>query len=153
MHFNNSKINKMLYLGTALALLTTFFVAGFHYGSLPEKIPIHFNVRGEADSHGAKSTLWIVPVLALFMCVGLAQLSRRLPKMKPNIDERELRITRSVLAILSLLLALSFSYITIRMVLVAITGSGGLGSWFLPVFCAIFVIGPLTSVLLYRKKK
>ena len=152
MHFTNSKINKILYLGAALVLLVTFLFAGFHYGSLPEKIPIHFNIRGEVDNYGAKSTLWIVPVLALFMCIGLAQLSRRFPKMKPNVEKRELRTARSVLAILSLLLALSFSYITIRMVLVAMAGSGGLGSWFLPVFCAIFVLGPLASVLLNGKK-
>lgn len=153
MRSNNPNINQILYLATTFFLLAAFLVTAVYYGSLPKIIPIHFNAQGVADGFGNKSTLWLIPALALLMCLGLYQLNRSLPKMKPNIEKKEYTIVTRVNSILSLLVALSFSYITIRTVFIAITGSGGLGSWFLPVFCISFIAGPLIPWILYKKKR
>ncbi|MDX1314766.1 MAG: DUF1648 domain-containing protein [Eudoraea sp.] len=151
MPLKNLNINQLLNLVAATALLMAFVVLGSYYGSLPKIIPIHFNAQGIADGFGNKSTLWVVPVLAFLMCLGLFQLNRSLPKIKPNIENKEYITLTRVNSILSLLVALSFSYITIRSVYIATTGSGGLGSWFLPVFCISFIVGPIIPLILHRK--
>ncbi len=152
MPFKNLNINQLLNLGAAIALLTAFVVLGLYYGSLPKIIPIHFNAQGLADGFGNKSTLWVVPVLALLICLGLIQLNRKLPKMKPNIHKKEYLLITRINSVLSMLVGLSFSYITIRSVFIATEGSGGLGSWFLPAFCISFIVGPLIPLILHKMK-
>ena len=152
MPFKIPNINQLLNLVAAIALLAAFLVLGLYYGSLPNIIPIHFNAQGIADGFGNKSTLWVVPVLALLLCLGLIQLNRNLPKMKRNIDKKEYILITRVNSVLSLLVGLSFSYITIRSVFIAIAGSGGLGSWFLPLFCISFIVGPLIPLIVHKMK-
>lgn len=43
---------------------------------LPDKIPIHFNFKGEPDGYGSKRLLFIIPVLTTLLYIGL----RCLPK-------------------------------------------------------------------------
>ena len=37
-----------------------------NFSDLPDQIPIHFNAKGEADSFGSKSTIWIIPFMSVF---------------------------------------------------------------------------------------
>ncbi len=39
----------------------------YYFGKLPQTIPIHFNISGEADGFGSKYTLIIFPVIATFL--------------------------------------------------------------------------------------
>ncbi|MBV7529718.1 DUF1648 domain-containing protein [Chitinophaga sp. sic0106] len=53
-----------------LAILLLEFIIAWIY--LPNNIPIHFNLRGETDYYGDKSSLWvllIVPV-TIFLCAS-----------------------------------------------------------------------------------
>jgi len=40
-----------------------FIYLSFVWNSLPESVPIHWNIKGEADRFGEKAELWIIPVL------------------------------------------------------------------------------------------
>ncbi len=59
----------------------------FIYPSLPEKIPIHWNARGEIDDWGAKEwAVWLVPAIMLLwtgLVVALPWLSPRHFKVDP----------------------------------------------------------------------
>jgi uncharacterized membrane protein len=58
------------HLGMALALiLGTLVASGALYPSLPERVPTHWNIRGEVDAYGSKS--WSVLIMPIGMAVLL----------------------------------------------------------------------------------
>ena len=46
------------------------------WNSLPERVPIHFNARGEADGWGSRNFIWFLPSLSLLLWIGLTFLER-----------------------------------------------------------------------------
>ncbi|MGW9687185.1 DUF1648 domain-containing protein [Flagellimonas sp. 2504JD1-5] len=70
---------KLVKLGWAIVALNVLLVLVFYF-DLPETIPTHFNLKGEADGYGHKSTLWIIPILSATLYFGL---SFFVTKMKP----------------------------------------------------------------------
>jgi uncharacterized membrane protein len=65
----------------AFALIAiTLVVTAWLYGSLPEQIPTHWNIRGEIDGYGGKWTLFIFPV----MMVAMLALFYFLPALSPK---------------------------------------------------------------------
>ena len=62
-------------------MLLPFAYLAMIYGDLPDQVPTHFNIEGEADDWSAKSTLWIVPALMVFGTYGLMLL---IPKIDPK---------------------------------------------------------------------
>ncbi|MFC7442359.1 SdpI family protein [Laceyella putida] len=50
------------------------------YGNLPERVPIHWNIKGEIDNYGSKNMLWLLGILPLAMILLLTFL--------PNWDPR-----------------------------------------------------------------
>jgi uncharacterized membrane protein len=57
-----------LTLLVGLALVTFF--------QLPDTIPTHFNVKGEADSYGSKASIFTLPLIGTVMFIGLTILNR-----------------------------------------------------------------------------
>ena len=55
------KIQKGMIILILISIIATFFI----YSSLPEKIPIHWNIKGEIDSYGGKSFVWFTALLPL----------------------------------------------------------------------------------------
>ena len=45
-------------------------------GDLPDRIAIHFNLKGEADGWGSKHVLWIIPGIAILIWALLSILER-----------------------------------------------------------------------------
>lgn len=58
----------------------TMAYAAFVYPTLPERIPVHWNIRGEVDGWGSRSTILLGPGLIL---LGWAML-HGLPKLSPR---------------------------------------------------------------------
>ena len=50
------------------------------YPSLPETVPTHWNIQGEIDGWGSRSTLFITAVLSPILCLGM----QFLPKIDPK---------------------------------------------------------------------
>ncbi len=119
----------LLALGAATALLI------LSWGSLPERVPTHFNAAGEIDDYGSKGSL-LIPLFIGWILYGLLSLVSLVPAVWNTTTNgpRALRATRDMLEVLKLLLALGFSW----MLVCGIRG-WGLGAWFLPVFlCGVF---------------
>ncbi|MCE2612612.1 DUF1648 domain-containing protein [Flavobacteriaceae bacterium D16] len=140
-------------MGTILFLLAAFFILALNYSDLPEQIPVHYNGEGEIDKYGPKINLWVVPILASLICFGIVKSNKWIPKMNPKIVERELFVINWGSRILSLLIAFSFSYITIQTVNIARKGSGSLGTWFLPVAAICMIIMPFLPLIWFKKKR
>jgi hypothetical protein len=57
-------------IGFALVAIATGATVWL-YGSLPEQIPTHWNIRGEVDGYGGKWSLFMFPVMMAGMLAGL----------------------------------------------------------------------------------
>jgi len=75
-------IVSLVLIGLALA------ASAWLYPALPDRIPTHWNIRGEADGFGPKAiAAWILPVVAL----GLLAFLRAVPWLSPRdfrVEER-----------------------------------------------------------------
>ena len=150
MSTHNRSLEKLLDRATVCALLAAFLIPAYYYSALPDQVPIHFNAGGIADSY-SESMVWFMPVLGTLMCLGLYTLRKRFPSLNPRVKERESNISRKVLLIVGFLIALSFSYINIQIVFIALGKTETLGSWFLPSFVAAFLILPLLPLIKPRR--
>lgn len=74
-------------LGTLLIFLIIsipLIYVGSIYSSLPETIPMHFDINGKADGFGNKSKLWFVVILMVTVSAAMYLLITNLPKIDPK---------------------------------------------------------------------
>jgi uncharacterized membrane protein len=76
----------------ALVLLAIpFGYAAYIYPSLPETIPTHFNIKGEADAYGGKNSIFLGPgimsVVGLFVFFILSNIKSLDPKRYKEQDD------------------------------------------------------------------
>jgi len=69
------------------------------YGDLPDQIPIHYNLRGEADGWGSKAVLWLLPVMGPLLTmlimtrfIPLVDFEGKLEKMGTKYDQLSLGV-------------------------------------------------------------
>ena len=86
----------------------TVAVTAWLYGSLPEQIPTHWNIRGEIDGYGGKWTLFIFPV----MMFGMLALFYFLPALSPK--QFEVTSFRSTYLYIMVLCTGLFAYMAAR---------------------------------------
>lgn len=139
-----------LYLRTVNKIAVLFLVlmmvfSAFHYGELPAEIPIHYNAAGVADGYGEKQDVWALPVIAIVLFVGLLTLEKK----------TKIPLEKKVIKGLNVAIVLTFSYLQLKTLSVALHRSEGLGKWFLPVFIFVMTIVPLLPILKekFRPKK
>lgn len=54
-----------------VSILYTGISLGLGYADLPDRIPIHFNAKGEPDGYGSTMTIWLLFGTQLLTAVGL----------------------------------------------------------------------------------
>jgi len=64
---------------SAIALLLIIVVPIVSYSSLSAEIPIHYDIYGEADGYGDKSTIFIITTLAIITYIAISVLQRKPP--------------------------------------------------------------------------
>jgi uncharacterized membrane protein len=84
--------NKKMVLFYVLVLIgIPFIYAAYLYPSLPEIIPTHFNIKGEADGFGGKGSIYLGPIImgvaSLFTYFLLANIKKVDPKRAQQIDD------------------------------------------------------------------
>lgn len=72
-------IDRLLTAIAWCAVIALWLYAFNVIGSLPDTVPIHFNLENEADNWGSKHTLWLMPILATVI-VGGFQVLKRYPE-------------------------------------------------------------------------
>ncbi len=69
-----TKTDRLLIrIGWVLVLLH-FIVLFIFYFDLPNTMPTHFNLKGEADGFSSKNDLWALPILSLIIYYGVGKL-------------------------------------------------------------------------------
>ena len=66
-----------LLCGALLIGITVWVVC--RYGSLPDRIPIHYGVNGVVDGYGAKSMIWVL-VATTWILVGIVSAVEQFPR-------------------------------------------------------------------------
>ena len=134
----------------AVAAVWVLMLASF--SNLPQTIPIHYNLRGEADNFGQRSSLFILPALAtvLFLCLTLLN---RLPHIynyprpvTPENARAQYTIATRMIRVLKLAIVVVFALIIFKTTRDAQGKSEPIGIWLLPIVL-VLIIGPVVYFL------
>jgi uncharacterized membrane protein len=151
------QIDIVIELISITILLLMFVYTGIEYANLPDTIPTHFNAQGIADDFGSKMTIWLVPIIAIVLYLGLFAINKfpHLHNYMVNItDENALknyRFSTRILRIINLLCAILMAYVTYYIIHSANGHSMSLGSYFLPIVIGISILLPII-LFVYMKK-
>lgn len=134
-----------------VGLVAILGVVVWSWPRLPAEIPIHFGLSGVADGWGARSFLFLLPVAALVIHIGLSALAFYphvfnyfWPITKENAPS-QYRLASSMMRWLRTWIIWGMVYVQWRQVWVALGWSSGLGMWWAPVF----VLTTLSIVVTY----
>lgn len=70
-----SKLHVMLEILGIVVMIGMIVFVGIRYADLPELIPGHYNSLGEIDRWGSKSEIFIIPIVAILIYVGISTIS------------------------------------------------------------------------------
>ncbi|MEM9363927.1 MAG: DUF1648 domain-containing protein [Bacteroidota bacterium] len=147
-------------------LILGWVIIGFHalyiwfsFTKLPETIPTHFNINGEADGFGSKNTIWFVLVINIFMYALLAFLAN---KMKPWSFNYPTKITVNnapqvyamsirMIVLLNFGIALIFLVISVMIITTANQDPSRMATWLFWILIILITFGPLFPI--YRMIK
>ena len=96
--------------------------AACRYGSLPDRIPVHYGANGVIDGYGSKGTIWML-IAIMWTVIGLMSAVEQFPKhwnavvriTKEN-HVRVLSLTWHLLSTTKLALSCMFAYIVVMCV-------------------------------------
>ena len=125
----------------------------FSYIKLPEIVPIHFDASGKPDSYGNKWTLFILPLIASVLYIGMNFLNKypwvfnyMVPITEVNAESQYSAATRMI-RVLKCSMMLIFGIISLYSYWTADGKSDLPGWWFLPLILGIIFI-PLIYLIL-----
>lgn len=137
------------FLGASL-ILGTFLYLALHYPNLPPEIPRHYNLQGEPDAWAHKGIIWILPVLSLFLFVGLMLLARYpqlfnyAVEIHDNNRTHQYRLAQSLVALIALITTLIFAYLSYGTIEVGRGNWVELNPWF-----TVLMIGLIFMVMIF----
>lgn len=107
------KIGEIL---SALLILSLIIYVIASWNHIPEKIPTHFNFKGEIDSWGSKNTIFfdVGMTIGLYLLLTVVNFFTNIwnvPSAKKS-PERAYKLCRDMLINLKIIIILNFSYIT-----------------------------------------
>ena len=128
------------------------------YSQIPERIPIHFNLFGEADGYGSKSVIWILIGIGFISFIGLNAILKIPHEYNYPVKVTEenaqvlYRMTQHYMIILKVVFVILFSVITI---LIVETGIQGATQWWARWafgICLICIILPIIRLIRQSKR-
>lgn len=148
-------ISRINFLSLLIIIGTIVYVI-LVYPGLPEEIPIHFNLLGEADSWGGKATILVMP-FTLLTSMGLVYGFSKMPQYfhEGKLDERDKTrylLVGKHLTIINLILALILFYIPFSMTQIAHQRSA-LEPWILLILLVMMGIITIRMVIVAPKKR
>lgn len=139
-----------------LLLLAICAIPVLLYKTLPDAIPTHFGINGQADDWGSKNSIFLLPVISLILYAGLTFLNRF-----PHIFNYPVVVTEEnafrqytkatlILRIVKLLMIMLFLFI--EWLICNVNGKAGHPIWFLPLTLAVPVLLPIIMAFTLTKK-
>lgn len=131
--------------------MVNFILVFAFYFKLPDTIPIHFNVKGEADGFGSRSSLWLTPSISALTYLLMVTIIKNMKPWNFNYPTKvteknapELyRMALQMMVWLNFGIVVMFLVITLEIILKALRYDGiSLGSSFIGLI-AIITLLPL----------
>lgn len=154
MKLKNNKIDWIIEIMCLILLigLTAYLI--FHWGSIPDKIPAHYDWEGNIDRWGNKSDLIFLPMMSWFLYLLITGL-QQVPlvwntgvKITEENEERVYRMLKYMLETLKLIVVADLTYITVHSLM-----GKSLSGWFtMIVLVAVFGDLIFWIVRLYQVK-
>ena len=119
MKVKNTKIDIVIEVICLLLLGGITFYLILNWSSMPDKIPMHYDIAGQIDRWGKKSEIIFIPVVSwlLYLLITVSEHFPQSWNTGVQITEenapRVYRILKSMVKTTKLLMVIMFSYITI----------------------------------------
>ncbi len=116
------------------------------YTTLPETIPIHYNIAGQADNFGEKSNLFILPVVATILFIALTILNKfpHLFNYPAGITQhnalKQYAIATRFIRYLKFIIVMIFGSIVLLTIRNANGKPNGPVAWFLPLILGLIFL-------------
>ncbi len=142
--------DKGLELLGGMLIAALWIYTALNYAALPETIPMHFNITGDADAFGPRATILILPVLATLLYIALAVLGRFPHRLNypwpitPENAREQYTLAVKTLRYVRIILVAVFGLIAVRIV----ENIDGPGALMLPLIMG----GPLLPVVIFLIK-
>jgi uncharacterized membrane protein len=120
------------------------------YANLPDIIPTHYNVAGQADGFGGKATILTLPLIATALFVGMTILNKfpHIFNYPTNITQdnalRQYTNATRMIRYLKLIIIVIFGLIAFKTIQNSNEKANGLGIWFL-----LMTVGLIFTPLIY----
>lgn len=141
------------------ALLVLLIVPIMAYSDLPDTIPIHFNVKGEADGFGAKYTIFMLPIIG---CVTYALMKYLVKQphlfnypveITPENVHYQYEIATRMMRTMNAVVTLIFAYLTYVIIQTAQGNVQLMGTWSLPLILAVIFVPIFYFVWKAKRRK
>ncbi len=137
--FDNFNFMRLIKICTWVFLILYWILILYHYPNLPEQIPTHFNIMGEADALGSKSNIFLLPAIATAIILGMGS-TKRIKVDKSARQEPAYTNAMRMAIILHCTLVFLFAGISYQSIQIAFQKSSSLGVFFLPMSLTIIFI-------------
>lgn len=128
---------RVLELAAALLLLASLVWVAIWWPHLPDQVPIHFNLRGEADGFAAKGSIWGLLGIGGFLYALVTAVTRWPASLlnwpiepRPETARAMARASRYLVRGVKVLLMAMLLHLTVGVTAVALGRWAGLTPWF-----------------------
>ena len=73
-------MNRIYWICAAVLVAAAFAATAWFYPTLPARVPMHWDFRGEVDGWGSRASAWLMPCVML----GMLGLFAMLPALSPR---------------------------------------------------------------------
>lgn len=140
-----------------LLLLVLWVLVAIAYPYLPDVIPIHFNIKGQADGFGPKDFIWLEPLVASVLYTVMTLVNRRPDtfnypvRITPENAGRQYALASRLMRYLKLVVVAVMLLIVLFVALPAMGMVLALPGWLLPAFL-LLIFGPVV-VYIWRSMR
>jgi uncharacterized membrane protein len=130
---------RLIKICTWVFLILFWIMVLYNFSDLPEQIPTHFNIMGEADALGSKSNIFLLPAIATMIVLGMGSIKR---SQVGESTQQEPSYTNAMRmgGVLRCTIVFLFAGISYQSIQIAFNNSSSLGVFFLPMSLAIIFI-------------
>lgn len=155
-----TKLDIVIEIASIAMLILNIMIVLFSWNKLPSIIPTHFDIEGQVNGYGSKTTILILIPVIFALYIGLTIL-RKFPNAYNYLSEIteknaqvQYKYATRFIQILKLELILLFTYIQYSIIQSAFAGQGTIGPLFMPiVLIVVFVtLGVYISISVQNNK-
>ncbi len=127
------------------------------YTSLPEQIPTHFNLNGNADDYGHKQSILLLPIIATILNIGMSVLSyyphlyNYPTRITPENVANQYRFAIRIIRLSRIITSCVFFLIVYRIIAGIQNGDDNLGKPFMPWILGLGLIPALLTLIMWWK--